>query len=67
MLMEVFTVDCEKNTFPINSRFGHQADCLNVKANDAFSNKIVLFRTLPIVLICTAHNVSESGPAYVFR
>jgi hypothetical protein len=29
--MEVFTVDCEKNTFPINDRFGHQADRLNVK------------------------------------
>jgi len=26
--MEEFTVDCEKNTFPINDRCGHQADCL---------------------------------------
>ena len=65
--MEAFGVDCEKNTFHINYRCGHQADCLNVKSNDEFSNKIFLFRTLPIVLICTARNVSESGPAYVFR
>jgi len=34
--MEEFTVGCEKNTFPINDRCGYQADCLNVKANDAF-------------------------------
>jgi hypothetical protein len=26
--MEAFTVDYEKNTFPINDRCGYQADCL---------------------------------------
>lgn len=36
LLMEVFTVERWKNTFPINYRCGHQADCLNFKANDSF-------------------------------
>jgi hypothetical protein len=46
--MEVFTVDCEINMYPIIARCGQQADCLGVKHMMHLDKTVVLFWTSPI-------------------
>lgn len=41
--MEVFTVGCETNTYPINARCGQQADCLDVKQMMHLVKTTILF------------------------